>query len=86
MTKQKTLVEIKAQWSFFKRPQKGQIFLHYKGGQYEIVATGYLEDSEAPCVVYRSLLKNIVWVRTAKNFFENVEYKGTTQPRFKLVR
>lgn len=67
------------------RPENGQIFHHYKGGEYEIIATGYLEDSEAPCVVYRSLNKNIVWVRTAKNFQEDVEYNGMVVPRFKLA-
>ena len=83
MTKHKSIDEIKAGWSDLYRPQDGQIYRHYKGGEYEIVATGFLEDSEAPCVVYRSLLKNIVWVRTAKNFLENVEYNGAVVPRFK---
>jgi hypothetical protein len=32
------------------------------------------------------LLKNIVWVRTAKNFLENVEHEGKMQPRFKPVQ
>ena len=64
------------------RPQDGQLFRHYKGGMYEIVATGFLEDSEAPCVIYRSLEKRIVWVRTAKNFLENIEHDGVLQPRF----
>lgn len=66
-------------------PEDGQIFQHYKGGKYVIVATGFLEDSEAPCVIYRSLLKDIVWVRTAENFLEKVECKGSTQPRFKPI-
>ncbi len=86
MSKQKTLDEIKAEWNDFVRPKDGQIFRHYKGGKYEIVATGFLEDSEAPCVVYRSLLKNIIWVRTAKNFLEKIEHSSKEQPRFKLVQ
>ena len=77
---------MQAGWNGLDRPKDGQIFQHYKGGKYEIVATGFLEDSEAPCIVYRSLLKNIVWVRTAKNFLENVEYNGSEQPRFKPVQ
>lgn len=83
MSKQKSVEEIVAGWNDFARPQDGQIYQHYKGGTYEIVSTGFLEDSEAPCVVYRSLEKNIVWVRTAKNFLEDIEYNGVTQPRFK---
>jgi hypothetical protein len=86
MSKQKSLGEIKAGWNDFEHPQNGQIFQHYKGGKYEIVATGFLEDSEAPCVIYKSLLKNIVWVRTAKNFLESIEHNGKVQPRFQLVQ
>lgn len=85
MTKQKSIDEILSGWDKFDRPQPGQVFKHYKGGEYEIIATGFLEDSEAPCVVYRSLLKNITWVRTAKNFLEEIEYDGVTRPRFKLI-
>jgi hypothetical protein len=85
MTKKKSIDEILAEWSGFDRPKPGQIFRHYKGGEYEIVATGFLEDSETPCVIYRSLLKNIVWVRTAKNFLEEVEHDGEKQPRFSLI-
>ena len=76
MTKQKTIEEIQAGWKDFDRPNAGDRYRHYKGGEYEIVATGFLEDTEAPCVVYRSLKKDIVWVRTAKNFLETVEHDG----------
>jgi hypothetical protein len=86
MIKQKSLDEIKAGWNAFERPKDGQMFQHYKGGKYEIVATGFLEDTEAPCVMYRSVEKNVVWVRTAENFLENVDYNGTLQLRFKLVK
>lgn len=85
MTKQKPIEEILSGWDNLKRPSVGQIYQHYKGGKYEIVATGFLEDSEAPCVVYRSLQKNITWVRTAKNFLENVEHDGIEQPRFSPI-
>jgi hypothetical protein len=86
MSKQKSIEEIEAGWGGLDRPKDGQIFQHYKGGKYEVVATGFLEDSEAPCVVYRSLLKKIVWIRTAKNFLEDIEHEGKIQPRFRLVK
>jgi hypothetical protein len=35
---------------------------------------------------YYSLERNITWVRTAKNFLENIEYQSETRPRFKLVK
>ena len=82
MSKQKSIEEIQKGWNDFVRPKNGQIFQHYKGGSYEIVATGFLEDTEAPCVVYRSYQKDIVWVRTAKNFLEEIEYNGKRVPRF----
>lgn len=85
MTKQKSLDEIKAGWRKFDRPKDGEIFQHYKGGKYVIIATGFFENTEAPCVVYKSLEKNIVWVRTAKNFLEKIEYSGAIRARFKLV-
>jgi hypothetical protein len=68
MSKRLTKEEIQAGWDDFDRPGDGDIYEHYKGGRYEIVATGFLEDSEVPCVIYRSLEKDVVWVRTAKNY------------------
>jgi hypothetical protein len=82
MGKSKPIDEILRSWDLFDRPQDGQLFRHYKGGMYEIVATGFLEDSETPCVIYRSQEKDIVWVRTAKNFLETIEHNGSTIPRF----
>lgn len=85
MNKLKSIAEIEAGWNGLVRPRDGQRYRHYKGGEYEIVATGFLEDSETPCVVYRSLEKGIVWVRTAKNFLESIEYNGVKQARFTPV-
>lgn len=85
MSKSKSIDEILRGWDAFDRPGDGQIFTHYKGGVYEIVATGFLEDSETPCVIYRSQEKDIVWVRTAKNFLEQVEHEGVIVPRFTLL-
>lgn len=81
----KTTDEINASWKGLDRPMAGKIFQHYKGGSYEIVATGFLEDSVTPCVIYRSKENTIVWVRTAKDFFEDIEHEGVVQPRFKPV-
>lgn len=85
MTNQKSIDEILSGWDGFDQPKPGQIFRHYKGGEYEIVATGFLENSEEPCVIYRSLAKNTTWVRTAENFLEEIEHEGKKQPRFKLI-
>jgi hypothetical protein len=85
MTKQKPIDEILAGWDSFERPVNGVRYRHYRGGLYEIVATGFLEDTEAPCVVYRSLERGTVWVRTAKNFLETIEHDGKELPRFKQI-
>lgn len=85
MSKLKPVEDILSQWDDLDRPDNGAKYQHYKGDKYEIIATGFLEDSETPCVVYRSIEKNIVWVRTAKNFLEDVEYDGKVQPRFKRI-
>jgi hypothetical protein len=86
MSKQKPLDEILAGWDGLERPADGDIYKHYKGGLFEIVATGFLEDSETPCVIYRSLEKKVVWVRTAKNFLEQVEHDGQTTQRFSKAK
>ncbi|TXG76807.1 DUF1653 domain-containing protein [Patescibacteria group bacterium] len=85
MSKSKTIEEIIAGWAVYIRPENGDMFRHYKGGEYAVVATGYMEDSEVPAVIYRSIQKDIIWVRTAKNFFEEVEYDNTRQPRFLAI-
>lgn len=82
MSKRLSVAQIQAGWDGFDRPKDGEIYQHYKGGLFEIVATGFLEDTETPCVVYRSLKKDITWVRTAKNFLEDIEHNGKNRPRF----
>lgn len=85
MSKHRSNDELEQLWADFDRPEPGQRFEHYKGGHYEIIATGFLEDTEAPCVVYRSLAKGGVWVRTAKNFLEDIEHEGAVRPRFRPI-
>lgn len=81
----KSLDEIQTQWSAYARPEPGATYLHYKGGAYTVVATGFLEENTLPCVVYESQEDGTIWVRTAENFFEGIEYNGQRQPRFKKV-
>jgi len=74
--------EIERQWVRFERPDDGALFRHYKGGLYEIVATGFIETTEEPAVVYRSRDDGTTWVRTAANFFEEVRLNDEVVPRF----
>lgn len=77
-----SLEELERMWSNYERPADGSIYRHYKGDIYRIVATGFLEDTETPCVIYKSEKLGLVWVRTTKNFLENIEYKGKVVQRF----
>lgn len=86
MNKQISDNEIVALWGQFERPSDGDRFQHYKGDEYEIITTGFLEDSLTPCVVYRSLETSIVWVRSAEDFLAIITLKdGIRQPRFRSV-
>ncbi len=81
----KNTSEIEKAWQGFERPGDGTVFRHYKGGLYDIVATGLIEESLTPCVVYRSQENGLVWVRTAENFFEQVQFESKITPRFSAV-
>jgi hypothetical protein len=85
MAEHRTLEQLEASWAGFNRPKDGDQYRHYKGGLYEIVATGFLEATEQPCVIYRSLKNNSIWVRTVENFFELIDRDAQPVPRFKLI-
>lgn len=76
---------LQAQWDNFEVPTPGQTFRHYKGGEYEIITTGFIESNQKPCIVYKSLADNTIWVRTAEDFFELIEHQSKRQPRFLLI-
>lgn len=60
-------------------PQPGEIYEHYKGGFYTIVATAIRENSLEPVVIYHSNLLGVNWERTLDNFTEMV---ASGIPRF----
>jgi|GEM_PF-3384339 len=63
----------------------GDRYRHYKGGEYEIVAAAIQEDTLVSVVVYRSIEHGTVWVRTLKNWNEEVEFNGTRVKRFRRI-
>jgi len=64
----------------------GQKFTHYRaGGTYQIVTLAVQEDTLEPLVVYRSIERDSVWVRTYQNFTEEVESSGRHVPRFSPI-
>jgi|AntRauTorckE6833_2_1112554.scaffolds.fasta_scaffold00029_64 hypothetical protein len=41
MSSKESLDEIQASWDEFDRSADGELFQHYKGGRYEVVATRF---------------------------------------------
>jgi hypothetical protein len=63
-------------------PKPGQVYEHYKGGLYSIVAVAIREDTLVPVVIYQSNLYGTVMERTLENFQENVLVDGVWGKRF----
>ena len=67
----------------------GDKFFHYKHSDqfYHILAIGFIEDTEIPCVVYEAEYGDkITWVRTESEFFAKVTLEdGTEVDRFTKV-
>lgn len=73
-------------------PVSGDIYRHYKGKQYEIIAVGYHTETLEKVVIYKALYDspefghNAVWVRPLSMFQETILIDGTLQLRFAPVR
>lgn len=66
----------------------GERYHHYKdpqGAEYEIVTCAIDEESLEPLVIYRSLAKGTTWVRTIKNWNEEVDFNGQRVKRFQEI-
>jgi hypothetical protein len=63
--------------------QAGDWYVHYKGGEYEVIALALKEDTLEPLVVYRSPShNNTVWARVYSNWNSDVEVDGKMVKRF----
>lgn len=58
---------------------------HYKGGRYTVITAAMHSETGDMMLVYQSDKDQKVWVRPLSMFFENVDYKGATVPRFRVV-
>lgn len=66
----------------------GDKFYHYKHPEqlYTILAVGFIEATEEPCVVYQANYGDeFTWVRTDDEFFAKVDLNGTEVDRFTKV-
>ncbi|RZZ88029.1 DUF1653 domain-containing protein [Pseudoxanthomonas winnipegensis] len=61
-------------------------YVHYKGGQYEVIGAVRHSETLEPLVLYRALYgEGGLWVRPHAMFFSEVEIDGVRQPRFRRL-
>lgn len=78
----KTDAEIKAMAMATDGPLPDEVYRHYRGGAYLIVARAIDEATLTPSVVYRAMDTKVIWVRPLDDFMSGVEVDGVTRPRF----
>ncbi len=62
------------------------IYLHFKGGKYEVIGVAKHSESLEEYVVYRHLDgEPSLWIRPLAMFEEQVEVNGESIPRFMLI-
>ncbi len=67
-----------------------KLYQHFKGGLY-VTINNFLPDvtNDAPegqmFVAYSCMISGLEYVREFSEFHENVEYKGKTGPRFRVI-
>lgn len=67
-------------------PRPGEVYRHYKGGYYSIIATSVMEETGEHLVTYHSSSKATNWTRTLDNFLEAVEVDGAKVGRFTWIQ
>lgn len=61
-------------------------YVHYKGGEYEVLGVARHSETEERLVVYRALYgEGGLWVRPEAMFAETVETASGPVPRFRRV-
>ncbi|MGW5722761.1 DUF1653 domain-containing protein [Amycolatopsis sp. NPDC003865] len=61
-------------------------YVHYKGGEYEVLGVARHSETEERLVVYRALYGSRgLWVRPEAMFAETVETASGPVPRFRRV-
>lgn len=67
-------------------PRQGEIYRHFKGNLYQIVALAIHTETEEKMVVYQALYGEFkYYTRPLKMFMEKVEVDGRSVNRFELV-
>ncbi len=67
----------------------GNIYRHYKGDEYKVLAIGKHTETEEDMVIYHlannSPLDTQIWIRPLEMFVEKTEYEGRVVKRFTLL-
>jgi hypothetical protein len=80
--------QYKYEYNMQTQIQPGQIWQHYKGNNYRIIAISCHSEDLTWYVVYETLYDNQVskiWHRPLEMFLETIEIDGITMPRFKHI-
>ena len=61
-------------------------YRHFKGGEYEVIATATHSESMEKLVVYRPLYgEHGIWVRPVEMFHDMKTVEGALVPRFQYI-
>ena len=63
----------------------GNIYRHYKGNVYKIIALAKHSETEEDMVVYQNIIKQDTWVRPKSMWNEEVNINGQKVLRFTLI-
>lgn len=66
-------------------PEIGGIYLHYKGGKYEVITIAKHSETDENMVVYKSIHFGSFHVRPLYMWDELIEYKDKKVVRFELI-
>ncbi len=62
------------------------IYIHYKGGRYDVIGVAKHSESLEEYVVYKHLDgEPSLWIRPAAMFAESVTVNGESIPRFRFI-
>lgn len=63
----------------------GNIYRHYKGNVYKIIALAKHSETEEDMVVYQNIIKQDTWVRPKSMWNEEININGQKVLRFTLI-
>lgn len=72
-----------------KNIQPGDIWQHFKGGKYRIIAVAKHSETLEDLVIYEALYENVTskyWARPLADFLGTKNIDGKEIPRFKLIK